>query len=357
MVRATLATGQGPFEDRVSSAAMSTDQVARPPTIRTVAARAGVSKSLVSLVLQGSPHVSERRRQAVLDAVAELGYRVDPVARSLAERRTRTVGLVIDDLANPWFVTLLSGLRPVLRRSGLRPLLTDGRAEPDAVRALTELRVDGIVLVGTVADTAVEQLAEQAATLPTVIAGTREPRLPGVDVVSNDDEWGARLATRHLIGLGHRRIAHIVGEGEVGRLRRAGYEAELAAAGLVPVTCAGDWTEATGHDRAARLLAGADRPTAVLAANDLSAVGVLAAADELGMRVPDDVSVVGYDDTVFAGFRRVALTTVANLAADVGHDAAELLVARLAGEHSEPVTRLLPPRLVVRSSTAAAHGS
>ena len=106
----------------------------RPPTIRTVAARAGVSKSLVSLVLQNSPHVSDAKREAVLKAVAELGYRPDPVARSLAERRTRTVGVVIDDLSNPWYVALLDGLRPVLHEHGLRPLLADGRTEPDAVQ-------------------------------------------------------------------------------------------------------------------------------------------------------------------------------------------------------------------------------
>ena len=110
----------------------------RPPTIRTVAARAGVSKSLVSLVLQNSPRVSDEKRQAVLKAVAELGYRPDPVARSLAERRTRTIGVVIDDLSNPWYVELLDGLRPVLHEHGLRALLADGRTEPDAVQALSE---------------------------------------------------------------------------------------------------------------------------------------------------------------------------------------------------------------------------
>ena len=122
----------------------------RRPTIYDVADRAGVSKSLVSLVLQKSPRVSEEKRQAVLKAVAELGYRPDPVARSLAERRTRTIGVVIDDLSNPWYVELLDGLRPVLHEHGLRPLLADGRTEPDAVQALVDLRVDGLVLVGTV---------------------------------------------------------------------------------------------------------------------------------------------------------------------------------------------------------------
>ena len=141
--------GRGDDDDR-PGADVATDPAAdRPPTIRTVAARAGVSKSLVSLVLQNSPRVSETKRRAVLKAVAELGYRPDPVARSLAERRTRTVGVVIDDLSNPWYVELLDGLRPVLHEHGLRPLLADGQTEPDAVQALSDLRVDGLVLVGT----------------------------------------------------------------------------------------------------------------------------------------------------------------------------------------------------------------
>src|SRR4051812_20343614 len=144
----------------------------RTPTIRTVAARAGVSKSLVSLVLQNSPRVSEQRRTAVLAAMAELGYRPDPVARSLVERRTRTVGLVIDDLTNPWYVDLLSGLRPVLHDHGLRPLLADGRTEPDAVSALADLRVDGIVVVGPPTTSAVEQVVALGAGPPVVVAGT-----------------------------------------------------------------------------------------------------------------------------------------------------------------------------------------
>ena len=326
----------------------------RPPTIRTVAARAGVSKSLVSLVLQNSPHVSEAKRQAVLKAVAELGYRPDPVARSLAERRTRTVGVVIDDLSNPWYVALLDGLRPVLHEHGLRPLLADGRTEPDAVRALADLRVDGLVLVGTPSPSAAAQVDEIGSQIPTVVAGTREPRLSAVDLVANDDYSGAQLATRHLLELGHRRIAHIVGEGEVGRLRRAGHEAVIAEAGLEPRCVAGDWTEPTGHRVADELLRSPDRPTAIFAANDLSAVGVLAAADDLGLRVPDDISVVGYDDTWFAQLQRLSLTTINSHITEVGEVAGRTLTARIGGEGGTAGVRLLFPALVDRSSSGPA---
>ena len=325
----------------------------RPPTIRTVAARAGVSKSLVSLVLQNSPRVSELKRQAVLKAVAELGYRPDPVARSLAERRTRTVGVVIDDLSNPWYVELLDGLRPVLHEHGLRPLLADGRNEPDAVQALSDLRVDGLVLVGTPTLSAIEQANTLGSQIPTVVAGTREPRLSTVDVVANDDYRGAGLATTHLLELGHRRIAHIVGEGEVGRLRRAGFEAAVAGAHADPRCVDGDWTEASGQRIAAELLGSPSRPTAIVAANDLSAVGVLAAADELGVRVPADLSVVGYDNTVFARLHRLSLTSVDSHIAEVGQVAGRTLTARIAGDHGTVGTRLLSPALVVRSSTGS----
>jgi DNA-binding LacI/PurR family transcriptional regulator len=323
----------------------------RPPTIRTVAARAGVSKSLVSLVLQNSPRVSESKRQAVLKAVAELGYRPDPVARSLAEGRTRTVGVVIDDLSNPWYVALLDGLRPVLHEHGLRPLLADGRTEPDAIQALSDLRVDGLVLVGTPSTSAVDQVNALGNQIPTVVAGTREPRLSAVDMVANDDYRGAQLATSHLLQLGHRRIAHIVGEAEVGRLRRAGYESVIADAGLEPLCIAGDWTETTGHRVATDLLRSSDPMTAIVAANDLSAVGVLAAADDLGVRIPEDLSVVGYDDTWFARLHRLSLTTINGHITEVGQVAGRTLTARIDGERGTAGTRLLFPALVDRSST------
>jgi DNA-binding LacI/PurR family transcriptional regulator len=327
------------------------------PTIRTVAARAGVSKSLVSLVLQGSPKVRPARRDAVLKAMEELGYQPDPSARSLAERRTRTVGVVIDDLSNPWYPDLLAGLRPVLHERALRPLLADGRTEPDAVNAMVGLRVEGLLVVGTPTDAVVEQVGAAAPNVPVVIAGTREPRLPGLAGVANDDETGARSAIEYLLELGHTRIAHVVGEGAVGDLRRTTFEAVMERAGLPSPSVQGDWTESTGHRLAGELLARDDRPTAIFAANDLSAVGVLAAADDHGLRVPDDLSVIGYDNTVFARMRRVSLTTVDPHITEVGRVAGELLLDSI--DHPVPasegrgVTRLVPPSLITRSTTAA----
>lgn len=286
--------------------------------------------------------------------MAELGYRPDPIARSLAERRTNTIGVVIDDLSNPWYVDLLDGLRRTLHERGLRPLLADGHTEPEAVEALFDLRVDGIVIVGTPTASAVTQANKIAESLPIVVAGTREPLLSAVDLVANDDDAGSRAVTRHLLDMGHRRVAHIVGEGEVGQVRLAGYEAEMHRAGLPPQSLQGDWTEAAGHTQAMRLLNRPDRPTAVFAANDLAAIGVLTAADELGLRVPDDLSVAGYDDTYFGRMRRLSLTTVDARTGEVGHEAGEVLTRRLAGDTSSPATQLLQPRLVIRRSTGRA---
>lgn len=331
----------------------------RPPTIRGVAERAGVSKSLVSLVLQGSPRVSEAKRQAVLDAIDALGYRPNAAARSLVARRTHTVGVLLNDMRNPWFVDVLDGLNSLLQAHDLRMLMADGRldrrAGHDFARAFQELRVDGLVVVGTLPDT--EGLAEVAERLPTVIAGNHEPRLPHVDIVANDDERGARLATEHLIALGHQRIAHIAGQGLVGELRRRGFQAAVRAHGLEASTLteSGDGTEEGGYRAAVRLLnpaRGTERPTAVLAFNDISCVGALSAAQELGLHVPADLSLVGYDNTYLARIRHLWLNSVNNASHEVGHRAARYLLDRMDRPHTPARRQLVAPELEIRGSTA-----
>src|SRR3954454_5195920 len=165
---------------------------ARPATIRTVAERAGVSKSLVSLVLQGSPKVSDQRRRAVERAIRELNYRPNVIARQLTERRTNTVGVLLNDLRNPWFVDCLEGLTSALHDDGLRTVLADGRLDratsDDMVRGFVDMQGDGLVLVGSMAASSL--FAEVAARVPTVAAASRDITLPDVDVVANDDEAG-----------------------------------------------------------------------------------------------------------------------------------------------------------------------
>ncbi len=243
---------------------MSEAQSEGRPTIRTVAERAGVSKSLVSLVLRGSEQVRPEKREAVLRAMAELGYRPNAAARSLSEQRTRTVGVLLNDLRNPWFVDLLDGLNSLLHDNGLHMILADGRLNrrigQDLTRPFLDLQVDGLIAVGTLPDPAA--LGTAAARIPVVVAGTREPVLPGVDVVANDDEHGARLATEHLIGLGHRAIAHIAGYGAVGDLRRRSFEATMHAHGLADDALVepSDMTEEGGYRATVRLLSGPGAP-------------------------------------------------------------------------------------------------
>ena len=327
------------------------------PTIRTVAERAGVSKSLVSLVLRGSDQVRPEKREAVLRAMDELGYRPNAAARSLSEQRTRTVGVLLHDLRNPWFVDLLDGLNSLLHDNGLHMLMADARLNrrigQDLTRPFLDLQVDGLVAIGTLPDPAA--LGAAAQRMPVVIAGTREPELPGVDVVAGDDEHGARLAVEHLIGLGHRTIAHISGYGAVGDLRRRTFEATLRAHGLADgmlvEPC--DMTEEGGYRATVRLLSGPRRPTAVFAVNDIASVGALSAAEELGLRVPRDLSVIGYDNTSISRLRHVWLTTVDNAGHDVGRRAARCLLDRFTDPRHPAGVHLSTPTLEVRGTTAA----
>ncbi|MFJ9723904.1 LacI family DNA-binding transcriptional regulator [Streptomyces sp. NPDC101209] len=329
----------------------------KPPTIRDVAEQAGVSKSLVSLVLRGSEQVRPEKREAVLRAVRQLGYRPNAAARSLSEQRTRTVGVLLDDLRNPWFVELLDGLNSLLHAAGLHMLLADARLNRRTGQDLTgpflDLGVDGLVVVGTLPDLAA--LGAVAERIPVVVAGAREAAPAGVDVVAGDDELGARLVTEHLIGLGHRRIAHIAGYGAVGGLRRRSFEAAMREHGLADLAVVepSDMTEEGGYRTTVRLLSRPERPTAVFAVNDIASVGALSAAEELGLRVPHDVSVVGYDNTSISRLRHVWLTTVDGAGHEVGRRAARCLLDRFERPGGAGRLHLAAPALEIRGTTAA----
>lgn len=330
--------------------------VSRPPTIRDVARHAGVSKSLVSLVLQDDPRVSEPRRHAVQRAIAELGFRPNSRARALSRSRSDTVGVLLNDLGNPWFVDLLAGLANTLRDSGIAPVLadsvTDHRIGLVSVETLLAQDVDGLVVVGST--TEADAVTAASAELPVVLAGTREPDLRGVDIVVNDDEAGAAAATRHLLSLGHARIGHLHGPGLIGDLRLRGFRSTLLAAGLDPdrdIIDAGT-SEESGYAAARDLLRRTNRPTALLGYNDVVTIGAMSAADDLGLRLPADLSLVGYDNTHLARIRRISLTSVDNGSFEVGVQAGRFLIDRLRNPGLERRERVVPTVLEVRSSTA-----
>ncbi len=334
---------------------MPAERPGRPPTIRDVAALAGVSKSLVSLVLVGDPRVSETRRQAVEAAIRELDYRPNLRARALSRNRTDSVGVLINDLGNPWFVDLLAGLATVLHSSGYSPILADGQTDRRigvaSVDTFLRQDVDGLVVLGITLEEAAVIAA--AAKIPVVLAGTREPALARGDIVVNDDVAGASSAARHLIELGHTRIGHLRGPGEIGRLRLEGFQTTLAAAGLDGERYLGTgMSEEGGNAAARRLLSQRDRPTAIFAYNDMAAIGVLSAADDLGLNVPGDLSLVGYDNTFLARIRHISLTSVDTGNFAVGTQAGRFLVDRMAKPDLPNRLHLVPSSLEVRGSTA-----
>lgn len=325
------------------------------PTIYDVAERAGVSKSLVSLVLQDAPQVSEKRRRAVLAAIADLGYRPSSAATSLAGNRTRSIGVAIDDFNNPWFVDLLRGMRRVLDASGYNVSVADrylnAHGERDPVEAFLSMQVEGIVLAMEIDGT-----PPDFGSVPVVVAGARGVVPPGADFVANDDAEGARLATQHLLDLGHRDIGHLTGTGRIAELRRAAYESTMTGAGLAPaVTGCGATTEQDGYDATRALLDRRPEATAVFAANDVMLLGALAALRERRLVVPDDVSVVGYDNSPLAASHYLALTTVDDRSVDVGMHAAQAILARLEEPGRAPSRVLLSPTLVRRASTSEAR--
>jgi len=333
----------------------------RRPTLETVAARAGVSKSLVSLVLRNSPKVSATSREAVMRAVDELGYRPNEAARLLAERRSRTVGVLLNDLRQPWFADMLDGLTPALHAAGKHILLGDGRIDRMMDETLTwsflDLGVDGLVLAGSVPVS--PAITGVASKIPTVAVGGMDPGLPHVDVLANDNHLGATLAVRHLLGLGHSRIAHVSGlPSSAGSLRLQGYEDAMRLAnraGRILVE-AGDMTEEGGYRAAVRLLSRASPPTAIFAANDLSCVGALSAAAALGVRVPGELSLVGFDNSALARLRALWLTSVDGTAYAMGQQAARMLVARIEHPDAPGERQLMPPRLEIRGSSGPPPG-
>ena len=325
----------------------------RRPTLYDVATQAGVSPSLVSLFLKDPGRISEKRRKAVQKAITELGYRPSRAATTLASNRTKSIGLVIDDYRNPWFVDLLRGMESVLSDLGYQVMLADSRPGANRIKEATDgllaMHVDALVLA---AEPSEPMLA--GTWVPTVVAGWRNGVPIGADLITNDDDRGGSMAADHLLALGHSRIGHLSGSDGASFHRRAGYQSALEAAGVGVVIGETEGTsEEDGYGAACWLLDHYPGTTAIFAANDTMALGAFAAIKARGLSVPNDVSVIGYDNSPLAKSRFLDLTSIDNRSDLVGADAARRLLARIDDPTLEPERKLIEPTLVLRGTTSA----
>jgi DNA-binding LacI/PurR family transcriptional regulator len=334
----------------------------RPPTIKTVAARAGVGRTTVSRVLNGSELVSTDARERVLRAIEELNYVPNSVARGLVTSRTEAVALVIPESesrlgSEPFFAALIRGVSGVLTetRTQLQLVLVRDQLERDQLTAsIATRRVDGVLLVSVRAEERVAAMLEEMG-LPTVLAGRRGEDEP-LSYVTSDNIGGATAAVEHLLRGGRDRIATITGDldMDVGRSRLAGWRRAHELAGRradESLVEPGDFSEEGGRRALRSLLERAPDLDAVFAASDLMAVGALAELRALGRRVPQDVAVVGFEDSVLARHTNPPLTTVRQPVEEVGRTMAEILLSEIADHGARRQQVTLPTELVVRDSS------
>jgi LacI family transcriptional regulator len=330
----------------------------RRPTIYDVARLAGVSTATVSRALNGTGQVGESKRFAIDAAVERLGYRPNTIARSLVTRSTQTIALLLPDITNPFYAELVTGIQQLTRERDYMMLLCTTDFDPEQeeryLRLLRAKHVDGALVDGLVLPP--ERIARFVEDGFPIVCLDRDVDSRSVPLVQVDNALGAGLATGHLLGLGHTRIAHIMGAtARISEERLLGYQAALTQAGVAPdssLIAFGGFTETGGHDAMRALLAIGPCPTAVFAANDLSAIGAINAIAASGRSVPGDVSVVGFDDLRLAPYTSPPLTTIRQPAAEIARLSTELLLDMIAGRRPGKLHHRLPPELIVRESTA-----
>ncbi len=327
-------------------------------TIREVAEVAGVSYATVSHVINNTRVVSPETRQRVLNAMAELNYRPNALARSLRQGKTNTIGLVLPDSANPFFAEISRSIEDAAFNKGYSVFLCntelDTQRELFYVDVLSKKQVDGIIFVAAGDQTdSLDFLAREG--MPVVMIDRNVPNVQ-VDAVLPDHQLGGFIATQHLVQLGHQRIACIAGPSSItpSAERITGYRNALEQAAIPfdeKLVMRGDYHAQSGMEITHSILQMSPRPTAIFALNDLMALGALRAAAEAGCSVPQDLAVVGYDDLELSQFTNPPLTTIAQPKKEIGRQAVSLLVDRILENGRPPRRLVLPPALIVRDST------
>lgn len=342
---------------------MKTQATKAQITLKQVAKAAGVHFSTVSRALNPAtrnrvkPDVAER----VIAVAARLGYRANGIASSLRTRRSRVVGFVVPDIGSLLFPPILEGIEQTLLERGYMTIVGNTANDPERHRGvlagMIERQVDGLILAtATLRDPTVEEWVERRAPLVLINRTDESGRAPAV---INDDVRGIGLAVAHLAALGHRRIAHIAGPQHLstGTMRLRGFELAMAERHLAPscIVTAASFSRDAGGAACADLLARGSAVTAIVAANDLIALGCYDALAAHGLSCPQDISVIGYNDTPLVDMVMPPLTTIRIKQRDMGIEAARLLLARMGQERAAPGNVLMPPELVVRQSTGAPH--
>ena len=332
-------------------------------TIRDVAKAAGVSTATVSRALNEAELVTEATRRKVLEAIERLGYRPNAVARGLTTKKTKTIGLIVSDIMNPFYPEVARGVEDVTSTYGYSIILcnTDRNPKKEAayINLLIEKRVEGIVFASLPTDRTLLVNLERSG-IPWVSAGNAIANMEQ-DCVVVDNVLGAYQAIQHLIGLGHKRIGHITGplHEPVTQERIEGFRRAAANYGLDPdelPVIEADYRQVGGYAAALKMLALTPPVTAIFAGNDLMAIGALEAAHERGLKVPEDLAIVGFDDIPIAALHTIQLTTVAQPKAEIGSLAARMLldkIERLSTGENHPNKVVLVPKLIVRRTCGA----
>ncbi|WP_313222072.1 LacI family DNA-binding transcriptional regulator [Stutzerimonas nitrititolerans] len=332
------------------------------PNIRKVAELAGVSVATVSRTLRTPERVSPQTRDRVHSAVEQAGYRPNLMAVQFRSRKTRNLVVLVPVIANVFFARVISGIQEAAQSFNYRVLLCDTRGREEVETAYAELvhahQADGVIQLR--AFNPFGKTCRHGDSLPPMVNACEVLDAPPCPSVRLDNRAAARAMTEHLLALGHRRIGLIKGPqgSPLTRERIAGYEDALREAGIVPdpeLLCRGNFTLQAGYEAAGLLMRCADRPTAIFCENDEMAIGAIQRIRQCGLRVPQDVSVAGFDDIPFAAFCDPPLTTIAQPAEAFGRHAVEMLVAQFEQHPLDTPHLILPYSLVVRGSTAAAH--
>ncbi|MFK4639498.1 LacI family DNA-binding transcriptional regulator [Paenarthrobacter histidinolovorans] len=331
----------------------------RRATLQDVASEAGVSFSAVSKVIRGAAGVSPQMRERVTAAIEKLGYRPHAGARAM-RGKSYTIGVMIVEMSSPFQPEVVQGITDALEGTPYQEVLIAGGLSPArqkrSIEALMDRQVDGLILVAPWMEA--EWLEELGSKIPTVVVA-RHGTAANFDTVVDDEYQGARLMVDHLVSLGHERIVHTsMPSGGLEPFvlshtaRRYGYEQAMTRHGLVPEIVETTYSETGGYDAAIQALSGKNRPTAIFAGADIAALGVLRAAEEHGLEVPEDLTVAGYDNIYVSAIGRISLTTVDQSGQLTGANSTRLLLERIEGR-TQPAHYVIAPQLVPRHTSAA----